>query len=161
ENREKIEFANRLIQLTQSARADRDAQKLAIPDDFARPEGFLLRSRQFAIAASIGAILIGSGVWLAIKVERLNRKLAAGEQSRVELEDAERDLLQRLANAQERNDQLSSELDQIQRNREDALPKPTGSVLSMLLSPVASRGAGTSQLVKLSKDVTTLNIRLA
>ena len=162
ENREKVDFARRLIDCVSSEQRQHDSTPMTIPAYQTQPRASLFYSKRLAAAVSIGLILLlGIGTSLVIYIVRLNARLAAIEKTRVELERTEQELQSRLEAEQDNNKALAKELQQV-RDHLSALQrvKPSATVLSLLLPLSAGRGPNQSREARLTQSIATLDLKL-
>ena len=164
ENREKIDFAKRLMDCVSSERTQFDSAAAVVSPSprTPSPRPGLAYSRGFAIAASLTVLfLIATSIWLSVNVARLNSRLAASEQARADLEKIERELRSRLESEHSNNNAVTEELQQV-RDQLKALQQRESSVsiLSLLLPPTTVRAAGQKHQARLTASVATLDLKL-
>ena len=161
ENREKIDFAKRLIICSDSLPA-RQAPIHASPTlGPARSRGFPFYSMTPARAASIAIIvLLISVILLGGYLFRRNR-LAAETQARIELEERERELQKHLESQQGSNkNQDDKNQPHPQEPRSVQQPAPPTLIASLRLKPNTERGASGGKAVSLTSSTAWLKISL-
>lgn len=141
EHRERVAFAQELLRVADELDAEEQANMTArVPtESFWTKLLAGLRTPQFALGAvaALTILLFAGGAWLLSERARWREQLEQAQTERAATAQRARELEGQIAQQQERNTELSSELERLREEQQRAIaapsPTPRSSLLSFLL----------------------------